>query len=216
MFELPKPDEHVFTIGRNGTGKTQLGIWMLSESDFDKRPHFILDFKRDDLIGKIPFVHKMTTKDRPSKNPGIYRVMSSLNDPYLETFLENIWKQNNAHLHIDETYMVPPRSPAFNAILTQGRSKRVSMNCLSQRPSMCSRWIVSEAKKFVVFHLNDIRDKKTIEGFMPVDLDAPLKRFHSHWYDSQQHFYTPLLPAPDAASILERFNERLRPRSKLV
>lgn len=189
---------------------------MLAESDYDRRPHIVLDFKRDELLNKIPYAHKMRTKDRPPKQPGIYIAHSGLDDPYLENFLAQVWKNNNTHLHIDETYMVPPRSPAFNAILTQGRSKRISMNCLSQRPALCSRWIVSEAKNFCVFPMNDIRDKKTINGFMPVDLEQPLQQFYAHWYNNEQNFYTLLKPAPNSATILERFNERLKPRYRIT
>jgi hypothetical protein len=212
-FELPRADQHTFTVGRNGSGKTQMGMWLLSESDFDIRPHIIIDFKREDFFRSIPYAHKITTKDQPPKHPGVYIAFSGLNDPWLETFLARVWKNNNTHLHIDETYMVPRNSPSFNAILTQGRSKRISMNCLSQRPSNCSRWITSEAKNFCVFHLNHENDRETVEKFIPyADFDKPLPEYHSHWYNVTKDFYTPLLPAPDAGTILDRLNERLKPR----
>lgn len=192
---------------------------MLSESDFDIRPHFMMDFKRDELISAIPYAKQITTKDKVPKQAGLYRVLSGLDDPHLENFLGNIWNNGNAHIHIDETYMVPARSAAFNAILTQGRSLRINMNCLSQRPSMCSRWIPSEAKNFYVFHMNDERDKKTISAFMPqdkVDLDTELPRYHAHWFNSPRRFYTQLTPVPETDIILERFNERLKPKRRFL
>lgn len=218
MFELPRPDQHTFIVGQNGSGKTQFGAWLLSESDFEHRPHIILDFKNDELLNKIKGVKYLRPRDAPPKNPGIYIRRSTINDPHIENFLAHVWKNNRTHIHVDETYMIDPRSDAFNAILTQGRSKRISMTCLSQRPTHCSRWLPSEASNFAIFRMNDKRDRKTIESFMPdsVDFDQELPEFHSHWYAAKRHFYTLLQPVPDADNILDRFNERLKPKFRFL
>ncbi len=168
------------------------------------------------MLNKIPRSTKIKLTDKPPKHAGIYIAHCHINDPRLENFLVNIWKQNNTHIHVDETYMIDKNSDAFNAILTQGRSKRISMTCLSQRPVQCSRWIVSEATNFSVFHMNDQRDKKIIESFVPVDLDEVLPEYHSHWYNAKANYYALLRPVPDSASILERFNERLKPRHRFL
>lgn len=217
-FRLPQSDEHTFIVGQNGSGKTQLGTWLLSESDFDKRPHVILDFKRDDLINKIKRAEHLNPKDRPPKEAGIYIRRCTINDPLLEKFLEDVWKNNKTHLHIDETYMIDPRSDAFNAILTQGRSKQISTACLSQRPAYCSRFIPSEAANIVVFRLNDKRDRDTVKGFYPpeIDLRQKLLPYHSHWYAAKRDFYTLLQPVPDSVNILERFEERLKPKHNFI
>lgn len=212
-FELPKPDEHSFIVGRNGSGKTQLGAFMLSESDLEQRPHIIVDFKRDELLNSIPHI-KYLKKPVAPKEPGVYMFHAEIEDPRVEDLFWSAWSQNNTHIHVDEMYMVNPRSKALNAILTQGRSKRVSMTSLSQRPTYCSRWVVSEASNFGVFDLNDERDHKTIQAFIPFEISPDLKRFHSHWFNVKTKTYSPLLPCPDGDSILETFDQRLRPKRR--
>lgn len=218
MYEIPGPGQHSFIVGRNGSGKTQLGAFELSESDLERRPHIIIDFKRDELLNAIPYL-KHIGLDNPKipKEPGVYMAQAEFEDDRIENFLREIWQRENAHIHIDETYMIDKRSKAFNAILAQGRSKRISMTCLSQRPTNCSRWIVSEATRYCVFDLNDDRDKDTLRAFMPdVDLDRPLPEFHSHFYNVKRKFYTLLSPVPDRDSILETFDDRLRPKHKYI
>jgi hypothetical protein len=56
-----------------------------------------------------------------------------------------VWAQENTGIYIDEGYMLGVRNPALNACLTQGRSKRIEMMILSQRPVWMSKFVFSES-----------------------------------------------------------------------
>lgn len=215
-FEFPKQDQHTAVIGRNGSGKTQLGAWLLSESDLEQRPHVIMDFKRDELVNAIPHLKELKHDEVP-KEPGVYISHFMPNqEAEMNQLLWNMWARENVHLHVDEVYMIGRDNEAFNAIMMQGRSKRVTVTALSQRPTMCSRYIFSEASHYSVFHMNDKRDVKTIEGFCPIDFEEILPEYHSHWYDVKRNKKFKLTPVPDAANILGRFDERLKPKRRFI
>lgn len=208
-FSLPRPDQHVSIIGRTGSGKTQQGAWLLSESDFDKRPHIIIDYKGDDLLNAIKGIQE-SPLDNPPTQAGLYisRIMPG-QDSEVDNFLWKIWAQNNTCLYIDESYMIDKYSHAYNALLTQGRSKNINLYNLTQRPSYCSRFVFSEASHVSVFGLNDKRDRKTAESFVPLDLENKLPKYHSYWYDVNQDETFLMQPVPSRDIILDRFNERI-------
>lgn len=215
-FLFPSPDQHTTIVGRTGSGKTQLGTWLLSESDIDRRPHIVVDFKRDALVNSLPHVERISYKDNV-KHAGIYiaHFLPHERDE-LEAFYLNMWHRENVHIHTDEIYMVGKNNRAFNSIMMQGRSKNISTTNLSQRPVECTRFIFSEASHIAVFHLNDVRDQKTVEGFFPDDLSLVLPEFHSRWYDIKRNKIFRLRPVPNEDSIRERFAERLKPRRRFL
>lgn len=209
-FQLPKADEHTSIIGRTGSGKTQQGAWLLSQADLHRRPHVIIDYKGDDLLNEIDGVRELSLKDT-AKKPGLYIVhIMPGDDDEVENFLWNIWKQENTGLYIDEGYMIDKYSRAFNSLLTQGRSKKVSVTCLTQRPTACSRFIFSEASHISLFHLNDVRDYKTVQGFAPVNIEDQLPEFHAHWYNVKKNKKYLLRPVPDRDTILSYFADKLK------
>jgi len=215
-FRLPSTTEHTAICGRTGSGKTQEGVFVLSESDLDNRPHIALDFKGDELLNSIREAQHIKPDKLPDK-AGLYiaRFMPHEKEE-MEAFFWNVWAHENIHLHVDESYMIDRNSPGFNSLLTQGRSKNISLTCLTQRPAYCSRFIFSEASHISVFHLNDVRDRKIIEGFFPDDLDVVLPEFHSRWYDVKRNKIFRLRPVPDADSIRARFSERLKPKRRFL
>jgi len=217
-YRLPAPGEHTAIVGRTGSGKTQAGSFLLSESDLNVRPHIALDFKGDELLNSIHEAQHIKSTKLPDK-PGLYITRFMPHDfEAMENFFWHVWRQENIHLHIDEAYMIDRNSKAFNALLTQGRSKRISLACLTQRPAYCSRFVFSEASHINFFHLNDVRDRKIIEGFVPEteDLSVVLPRFCSRWYDVKNNEIFRLLPVPDEDSIRARFSERLKPKRRFI
>lgn len=220
MFRLPKTDEHVSIIGQNGSGKTQLAAWLVAMSNYDTFPTVIIDYKRERLFSHIEHAQLLGTfRGRPPwnppKKPGIYLLQPEPweEDP-IEDFLYKVWRRGKTRLYFDEAHMIPKQNGgAFQAILTQGRSKRIPCVILTQRPSWASRFIFSEAKFFSVFHLNDERDRKTVESFVPVDLSQQLPKFHSYWHDTSENKTNVLTPVPSANTIIEQFNSKLpKPR----
>jgi hypothetical protein len=215
-FRFPRPDEHVTAVGRTGSGKTQLGAWLISESDLESRPHVVVDYKHDEFMHSLPEIRKIR-HDEAIKQPGLYMVSFLPHEQdEMTDFYWRMWHRGNVHLHTDEIYSVGKNCKPFNSIMVQGRSKNISTTNLTQRPVECARFIFSEASHIITFHLNDVRDQKTVEGFFPDDLSVVLPEFHSRWYDIKRNKIFRLRPVPDADIIRQRFSERLKPKRRFL
>lgn len=215
-FELPREDEHTMIVGRNGTGKTQFGFWSLTERPLETKPYYVLDYKRDELVNSIPRARYIDFKETPSQ-PGLYILQSGpdadLQDA-TEAWLRRIWQKmidgNPSGVFIDEGYMLPQRSAAFSALLTQGRSKRNPVITLSQRPVRVDRTAISEASHVVAFDLNDRRDHKSLEEVIPPGLmSETVPPYHSRWYSVKKNKTWIMQPVPDADEIVEAINAKL-------
>lgn len=191
-------------LGATGSGKTQAGLWHLSKRNFDAMPWIIIDYKRDESICALPA--KEIGQNRCPKSPGLY-VIHPLPDDDIENMLWSIWQRENVGLFIDEGYMIGRNSKAFNAILTQGRSKHIPVIMLSQRPSWISRFCFSEAEFFQVFRLTDERDRKTVESFLPESLER-LPEYHSTYYDVGKNEQVILSPTPEFNALRADFLEK--------
>jgi len=216
QLNLPGPGQRILILGRTGSGKTVAALWHLSKQDFDVRPFTIVDYKGDANINAIENIEYILPSDEPPTEPGLYVMRMDPSDtPELEQYLWNVWRDGNHGLYIDEGYMVSSSrkpSAAFRAILTQGRSKNISVILNSQRPNWIDRFNVSESDYFQVFHLNDSDDRKTIQRFLPSEhsLEERLDSYHSVYYDVSEDRAQILGPVPDVPQILETINSRLR------
>lgn len=220
MFRLPGDTQRSFICGMTGSGKTLAAGWQLSLRSYDKMPWTIVDFKHDALIGAIEHVKEVRLDKMPPAKPGLY-VVRPRPDQHteLQAWLWRVWHQGRHGLWIDEGYMVGGqgrKSDAYDAILTQGRSKRIPVITLSQRPVWLPRFVISESDFYQVFHLNAKRDRETVREFVPDIVEQELPRHWSHWYDVAERFHTVLKPVPDQARILETFHNRLKSRRRVL
>ena len=224
MFQFPKPDERVVIIGATGSGKTRQGVWLHSFRDFRRYPNVMFDFKGDDLLARIDRARPMTLKETP-KHPGLYIVRVMPHEaPELNEFLWRVWEREKTGVYIDEGYGIPnigPNARAYNAILTQGRSKKIPIITLTQRPVYLSRFVFTESSYISVFRLQDRRDFDTIRGFVPndnpvFDMSRPLPKFNSRWYDIGQDWACELAPVPNDDEILQRYDDALKLRTRMV
>jgi len=207
-MNLPSDSQRIAIVGRTGSGKTQSAAWHLSKRSFDTKPWIMFDYKGDELLNEIEGTQEIDLATVPKK-PGLYIVHPLPDDnESVENYLWQIWANENIGLYFDEGYMIGD-SPALRAILTQGRSKHLPVIILSQRPVWLSRFVFSESDFFQLFHLNDVRDRKTMRAFVPADLDARLPQYHSYYYDVANDQITILSPVPKREEILETFSERL-------
>jgi hypothetical protein len=214
-FVLPTDAQRCTILGKTGSGKTQAGIWQLSERSYTSMPWILLDFKRDKLIGQIPLTNSVGLGFIPRK-PGLYIVRPNPGqEEQLEAYLWQIWEAQNIGLFVDEGYMIG-HSRALQAILTQGRSLNIPTMILSQRPSWITRFAFSEADFIQVFRLTDERDRKTVRSFVPYEFEKPLPSYYSVWYDVNQDRVTILRPVPREGEILETFRRRLAPKTGTV
>lgn len=202
---LPNDTSRTSIIGRTGSGKTFAGVWHLSQQNFDVMPWILLDFKGDPLLAQVAALQgavTITLDDPVPTYPGLYimRVLPNEKDA-LNTWLWKVWDTGYCGIYVDEGYMLSD-SDAFDAILTQGRSKHIPVIILSQRPVWLNRFVFSESNFFQVFHLNDRRDRRTVREFVPANLDARLEEYNSYYYDVGRDKLVKFQPVPDEASIL--------------
>jgi hypothetical protein len=89
---------------------------------------------------------------------------------------------------------------------------------LSQRPAWITRFAISEADFYQVFHLQHAGDKKKIAEFTPPGFaHREVKEFHSKWFDVAKNSVFALSPVPKAEDILSRLDERLTaPKKRLL
>jgi len=183
-FRLPAGDQRVTIIGSTGSGKTTCGLWFLAQARFDKRPWVIFDFKREpifDVIG-FPPIEELSLKDKPPRKKGLYLASPLKRDQdAVEDFLWRCFERGNVGVYVDEASLMRDDG-AYQAILQQGRTKKIPVISCTQRPVSVPRPVFSEANYYCVYRLADKRDYRVVEGFVPADLRAPLKPFQWRWY----------------------------------
>lgn len=214
--KLPTSSQRITLVGRTGTGKTVGGLWHLSNQNLEK-PWVIFNFKNDEHIDSIENAQHIGFDYVPGKkDKGIF-VLHPLpfecegqNCP-LEKYIWQLWAREDVGIFCDETFMVGINNKAFNACLTQGRSKRIPMILCTQRPVRITLFAFSEASFIQVFDLNDVRDIDTVEGFVPIDWDTekPLGPHQSWYYEIDRNLLFRFNPTPNMDAIRKVFAEKL-------
>lgn len=221
-FRLPTNQQRVAIMGRTGSGKTQFGAWLLSQAPFDIQPYVIVDYKGDDLLNSIDRAVEIGLNEVPTQ-PGLYIVHpengTARGEEEVEAWLWKVKTRGRTGLYFDEAYMLPNTrgQGALSAILTQGRSLRIPVIALTQRPAFIQRFVFTEADFMSIFHLQHHKDIKTIGEFTsPEAVGERLADYHSRWYDVGQDATFVMRPVPDADTILETFHDRLAVKRKRV
>jgi hypothetical protein len=219
-FRLPNNSQHSLVTGRNGTGKTRFAFWLFGLAPFDSQPYIVLDWKEEELFARCDRIREISLKDPIPTDPSVYIIRPLPGqEQEIEDWLWRVWSQGNTGLYVDEGYSINPRSPALQAILTQGRSRHLPVIYLAQRPSHISRFVISEATFLSIFAINDKEDRKRIQQFVPddkIDLDKALPPFYSHWYDVGQNENYILRPVPSDDELLDVMDRRLTPKRKVT
>jgi hypothetical protein len=212
------PDDtnrHVI-IGATGSGKTQAAVHFLSWRSYTQNPWVIYNFKSDELIDGIPYARHIGVEEVPVR-PGVYVTHPHPDEQdAVEQQMWAIWERGNTGVYVDEGYMIGRNNRAFRSLLTQGRSKRVPMMVLSQRPLWMDRFVFSESEYVQAFRLRHKEDRKHAQAFIEGDISRRLPEFHSYYYDvglNRMHY---LKPVPDIQTIYSTFERRLAPQAKVV
>lgn len=188
-------------------------------------PWTILDYKGDRLINRIVHEHQLKEirpDQKPPTKPGLYRMLlrPKYDDEAIEIWLQQVWKQQNHGLYIDEGYALPQRG-AFDTILTQGRARHIPVIALYQRPVWMSRFAVAQADHFAVFEQNDDRDLKTTQSFIrPFNRDGfkvtvydQMPPYYFFWFDVNRNTTDIARPGPNEKEILQNYRYRMYPKS---
>jgi hypothetical protein len=214
-MELPSERDRTVVIGRTGSGKTVFGLWLLSKMDLQSQPWIVIDYKGDENIAGIPYIQEIPVGYIPTE-PGLYVVRPMYDDDEsMNDYLYAIWDTGNVGLFVDEGAMLS-KSAALNTILIQGRSKRIPVIVLTQRPVGISRYAFSESQYIVVFPNHDKREQKTVGEFTPIfqdrnNTDADIPPFHFYYYDVRGQKLTRAKPVPNMREIYRNFELQLEP-----
>jgi hypothetical protein len=209
-LRIPGAADKTVIIGMNGSGKTVEGAWILSRQNFDKRPWVALDYKREefwDIVGDPP-MRRLRLGEMPGPR-GLYR-MTVLpgDDDRVEDWLWKVWRRGNIGLFADEVTLLPSRE-AFPAILRQGRSLHIPIISCTQRPVKVDRELFSESTIRIVINLDDARDFKVCQEFIPNLPPRQLPKYWSYWYDSRERQLKVLQPVPKPDSIARELRKKV-------
>ncbi len=153
--------EHIAVIGDTGTGKTYLISRIVPLREWV----IILRTKPDDIT--FPGFRKAKT----AKAMEHLYTQKILLDPAYERqaveasdMLERVWQQGGWTVVIDELWYASRMGlgPSIERLLTQGRSKKISVVIGMQRPVEVTRFAISQATHLFSFRLEG-RDIKTVK-----------------------------------------------------
>lgn len=211
--KFPGPTDRLVIVGRTGSGKTTGAAWQLSGKNFNLQPWLIVNTKGDPLlneIGSIEAVQEISVTQTPGER-GLYIVSPRPDESVeLDAMFGRIWEKQNCGVYIDEGYMIDV-THNFNACLTQGRSRKIPMIVLSQRPAWITKFVFSEADFVQLYNLQRLEDRKNIAGLVPVDKNYRLEKFCSYWYNVGDNELVQFGPVPNKSIILDTFRASFPP-----
>jgi hypothetical protein len=212
-FDLPGPSDRTVILGQTGSGKTWFGVWLLSHQDIGRRPWIVFDYKREGLfqrLGRHAWRSQLTPSSAAPSKPGLH-LMQPLesDDEAIDAFLWRVWQRGETGLYIDEAMMMPAgKGSGMRAILTQGRSLRIPVIALSQRPVEIDRYFFSESQFFAEFFLMDRDDRATLKRYTPFQPDDVPAPFHCFYYDAKRRQTSYLAPVPPSETFLDRLRTK--------
>jgi len=181
-----KQGEHVIIVGDTGSGKTYLESKILA-----LRQHVVVVRTKPDDI-KFPGFHKIEKVSKlgfrrfgdDGKRVTRFLLTPKYEEQRIETaaMLEKVWKEGAWCIAIDETYYateILKLERQMNKLLTQGRSKHISVVCGMQRPVWISRFAMSQATHAFIFRCEG-RDLKSLADALSPIIIKPVEDLREH------------------------------------
>jgi DNA helicase HerA-like ATPase len=173
--------EHVIIVGDTGSGKTYLESKLL-----DLRQHTIVVKTKPDDISFPGYRHIKKFGDIMDLKTSKF-VLDAGFDPSLQRYhIANVinlaWKQEGWTIAVDETYYwtaVLKLEKQLNMLLTQGRSKHLTIVAGMQRPAWISRFALSQATHAFIFRCEG-RDVITLSQALSPKIIKPVEDLRGH------------------------------------
>lgn len=179
MANLWKQGEHVVIVGDTGSGKTYLESKILPLRDHV----IVLRTKPDDV--KFAGFHKVDTVDKLGNikyNKYLLTPKYDLQQFQLAKAMDLAWREGGWTIAIDETYYATEilrLGRPINKLLTQGRSKHITIVCGMQRPAWISRFALSQATHAFIFRCEG-RDLTTLSQSLSPRIVKPVEELSGH------------------------------------
>lgn len=180
-----KQGEHVIIVGDTGSGKT-----FLTSKILPLRQHVIVlrtkpdDIKFDgfrtvDLLRKVGGFF-----DNAGHKVNRYLLYPDYDLQGREIFqsFEKAWREGGWTIAVDETYYLTHElklERQLNKLLTQGRSKHITVVCGMQRPVFISRFAMSQATHAFIFRVEG-RDLKSLSDALSPSIIKPVEALRGH------------------------------------
>lgn len=174
-----KVGQHVAAVGDTGTGKTYL------VSRLVRLRNYVVVFRtKPDDIRFEGF--RTFRKAKALDDPGNTRILLSPDYTYQiregAEMLERVWRQGGWTVVIDELWYVEKQlklGPFVERLLTQGRSKNISVIVGMQRPAQISRFAISQCTHLFSFRVEG-RDLQTIKESTTPRIVQPIDNLRGH------------------------------------
>ena len=210
---VPGPEERALFLGQNGSGKS-LGALSLLIPIIGKKPIYIFDTKGEQHFDKltrqlgenVASMHDRFRDVAKAETPVIIyrpdgREMADLD--FIDRTNQWVYDRRNCLVLYDEVSQVTggqvnPK-PGFLNVYTRGRSRGIAVWANSQRPAYVPKVVYTEARRFYVYFLADVNDRKKVSGFThPGLMTTPTRKYGFMYF------------APGMANPLEFGPMRLR------
>ena len=200
--------KRAFIAGKTGSGKTRAALFLLHHMrDY---PVYIFDTKIEpafkQILGPLAEIVDGIAGYDPQKAKKPFVILrpsaQEATDPqFIDSIVFRVHDSvEGCTIYIDEAYQLHLHGragPGIIGALTRGRSRDQTVILSSQRPAWISGFCMTEADKFFIFRLGDLKDRKRLREFIPDDsiLDVPPK-YHFWHYDVQDDDATLYKPFP--------------------
>lgn len=158
-------DEHLYLVGTTGSGKTEIGRFLLRNANrtmvLDPKWEFKLESYK--YRNSLPiFWRDFRIIHRPKRGQA--------GDVRMANLVMQAWKRKNIRIFVDELASIADFFPytlmALSEVMRTGRSRKTTVWAATQRPRWTPRLFLSEARAIIAFPLMLEEDRKYVAGMI--------------------------------------------------